>query len=160
MRTSKASLIVQNEKIYILGGIQYEDNYSRNIQRLGSIKIFNTQTKSLEKTTARLPFHIEDAIMTILPLPARREEEEEDPNNPDDHNGSHYSPYGSHDDDDAASHYSNRSDRSNVDYYDDLNSSYRGSRSNSYYSGGSPAYNSANSPPYNPPDSPRSDYTY
>ena len=84
IRVCKPAAIVQKEKIYVLGGINYDDHHDRNYQRLASMKCLNTETKALEKTSAKLPFKIEDAIMAILPLPSNKDDEEQPDRGDDD----------------------------------------------------------------------------
>ena len=104
IRTCKPSAIVKNDKIYVLGGIHYDDNRDHNYQRLGSVKCLNTETKSLEKMSTKLPFRIEDAIMAILPLPSNKDDEEQpDRGDGDDDYDIHSDSTADHNDDNSRS---------------------------------------------------------
>ncbi len=106
LRVCKPSVVVQAEKIYVLGGLVYEDpdSYPNN-RMVNTIKCLNTQTNTMSKVSARLPFQIMDAIMAVMPLPSNKEEEY----SPDRHDG--YDDYLSIDDNDD-------DERSNTAYTD------------------------------------------
>ena len=127
IRGSRLSMIVQNEKIYVLGGALFEDNHDhdRNYQRLHTVKCLNTETKTLEKSAARLPFRIENAVMAIMPLPSNKDDEDQTDR------GDGY-------DDD---YYDYRSDSSgNQDDDDDVNGDSRSRSPNSYVSDDAGSY--------------------
>ena len=142
IRASKLSMIVQNEKIYVLGGVQFDENSDRNYQRLHTVKCLNTETKTLEKTCTRLPFRIENAVMAFMPLPSNKEDEDQtdrgDGYDDDDYDFRSNSS-GNQDDDDNNDHSRAHSphsyvssDGSGAGSYQD--SSYHDDDSDTYYS--------------------------
>lgn len=104
IRACKPSLIIQTDKLYLLGGIQYDDNPDRGYSRISSVKCLNTLTNTLDKTSHRLPFRIEDAITAILSLPSNKDDDDAPGDSRDDgydfNSESSGGVGGNHDDDD------------------------------------------------------------